>query len=137
MERKVVLGEERVTDEVDVGQATVAEGFGDFAVLGKLGSGIGECLLVEIGRGFVGRLREDADELDDKGNHQREACGEWGESAGAFFLILEVEQHDDEQEEHHHRAGIDEDLDDPDKEGAEADEKPCKADEAGNHRERA
>ena len=67
-------------------------------------------------------VAEDSDELDEKHHHQSESCKQWSPVRRAFFLILQIEQHDDEKEQHHDRARVDEDLDDADEEGTESDE---------------
>ena len=80
---------------------------------------------------------EGRDELDDEGDHQADSGGDGADGFGAFVLVLEVKQHDDEEEKHHHRAGVNQDLDDTDKEGAETDKEPGETDETGDDGERA
>src|ERR1035437_8141152 len=70
------------------------------------------------------RLTEDDLQFPD----ERRRHGDSSEHAESFEFTalagLDVEQHDDKQKKHHDGAGIDQNLDDRDKQGLQQEEKP-------------
>jgi hypothetical protein len=65
------------------------------------------------------------------------SAGQGGNIEAPSGLGLEVEEHDDEKEKDHDRAGIDQDLDDPDEKGVESDKESSKGKEGEDEAHRA
>ena len=80
LEREVVMGEERVADEMDIGELAVVEGDGDltfradFLALDQDIGGCCQCRAVECRSDSVGCAGEDTGKLDPKEDDEEEGC---------------------------------------------------------------
>ena len=111
---------------------TAEEGHADFVSIGVSGAGQRGKVIGGGGEGFD-HVRDEDHETAEHG----ESASQSGNVEAAAGLGLEVEEHDDEKEKDHDRAGIDEDLDDPDEEGVEGDKKSGEGEEGKNETHRA